>query len=184
VTRIAPEAFEGRLRDRLRGARRIAVVGIGDELRRADRLGMLAARAIDAAHRRGVRVFLAGTVPESLTAPIRRFRPDRILMIDAADLGAEPGTVALLDPGRTLATGLSTHALPLSVVAAYLQDSSGAPVTLVGIQPDLATTQATPTAAERRGLHRIVAGMTERRPRGHAAPPARRPHKTRRGRRG
>ena len=62
------------LQRRVKGARRLAVVGIGDELIPADRLGMAAAREIEARHLPGVKVFFAGTVPESITGPIRRYR--------------------------------------------------------------------------------------------------------------
>jgi hydrogenase 3 maturation protease len=157
VTPAALASFEQGLRRRLGGARRIAVLGVGDELQRADRLGMLAARAIDGLRRPGVRVFLAGTVPESFTAPIRRYRPDAVLLVDAADMGASPGSVALLGAGRLRGAGLSTHALPLSVLVAYLEATTTARVTLVGIQPDLRAEGTTVTADERRGIDRFVA---------------------------
>jgi len=125
------------LRKRLEGACRIAIVGIGDELSPVDRLGMLAAREVEPLHLPGVRVFLAGTVPESITAPLRRFHPDHVLFFDAADMGARPGTIACIGPGTIEASSLSTHALPLSVVMEFIEQDSRARVTLVGIQPDM-----------------------------------------------
>ena len=82
------------LQRRVKGARRLAVVGIGDELIPADRLGMAAAREIEARHLPGVKVFFAGTVPESITGPIRRYRPEHVLFLDAAEMGERPGTIA------------------------------------------------------------------------------------------
>ncbi len=124
------------LRRRLKEARRIAIVGVGDELLPSDRLGMVAAKKIDQLHLSHVGVFLTGTVPESVTGPVRRFRPDHTLFLDAADMGAEPGTIAVIDPQNIQAGLFSTHALPLSVVMEFLAQESGAGVTLLGIQPD------------------------------------------------
>ena len=89
------------LQRRVKGARRLAVVGIGDELIPADRLGMAAAREIEARHLPGVKVFFAGTVPESITGPIRRYRPEHVLFLDAAEMGERPGTIAVSTPGAS-----------------------------------------------------------------------------------
>ena len=123
------------LRRRLGGTHRIAVVGIGDELSRADRLGMIAAREIDRQGIPGVRVFFAGTVPENITGPLRKYRPDHVLFLDAAEMEERPGTIARIEPGQVRAGLLSTHALPLPVVMEYIERDIGAPVTLLGIQP-------------------------------------------------
>lgn len=125
------------LRQRLAGAHRIAVVGIGDENSAVDRLGMEAAREIELMHLPGVRVFFAGTVPESMTGPLREFHPDHILFLDAADMSSLPGTVAIIDPERIPKRHFSTHALPLSAVMEFLERDTGAKVTLIGIQPDV-----------------------------------------------
>jgi len=148
-----------RLRRRLRAAERIAVVGVGDELNVHDRLGMLAAREIEGLHLEGVRVFYAGTVPESVTGPIRRYKPDAVVLVDAADLGARPGTVALLEQDEVRATLLSTHTLPLSVVMDFLEKDAGTRVYLVGIQPDLDAQGFAPAAAEQAGLTRLLASV-------------------------
>ena len=125
------------LRRRVRNARRLAIVGIGDEFIPPDRLGMHAAREIKKENLPEVEVFLAGTVPESITGPLRRFRPDHVFFLDAADMGAQPGTIAVIEPERVQATLISTHVLPLTVVMDYVERETGAGVTLLGIQPNL-----------------------------------------------
>ncbi|OPX64258.1 MULTISPECIES: hydrogenase maturation protease [unclassified Methanoregula] len=122
---------------RIRGAGRLAVVGIGDELSPPDSLGMTAAREIEKHRIPGVTVFFAGTVPESITGPLRRFRPDHILFLDAADSGARPGTIAVIEPEQIQATLITTHALPLGVVMEYVGRETRAGVSLLGIQPDV-----------------------------------------------
>lgn len=156
MTYISQGGFETRLRRRLRGAKRVAVVGVGDELNVHDRLGMLAAKEIEGLHLEGIRVFHAGTVPESVTGPIRKYQPDAVVLVDAADMGARPGTVALLEKDQVRATLLTTHALPLSVVMEFLEKDTGARALLVGIQPDLDAQGFAPAGAEQAGLTRLL----------------------------
>ena len=125
------------LQRRIKDARRLAIVGIGDELIPPDRLGMFAAQEIGEQQIPGVRIFFAGTVPESITGPLRRYQPGHVLFLDAADMGARPGTIAIIGPERIQASLISTHVLPLSVVMDYIEREAGTGVTLLGIQPDL-----------------------------------------------
>jgi hydrogenase 3 maturation protease len=136
VNRVSGQDLGDSLRLRIGKASRIAIIGVGDELLPFDRLGMVAAKMIDRLHLLHVGVFFAGTVPESVTAPVRRFTPDHTIFIDAADIGAEPGTIAVID-SRSIPAGLfSSHVLPLPVVMDYLEREIGTGVTLLGIQPD------------------------------------------------
>jgi hydrogenase 3 maturation protease len=125
------------LRQRIQDAKRLAIIGIGDELVPHDRPGMWAARKMEKHHLPGVEVFLAGTVPESITGPLRRFQPDHVLFLDAADMDVPPGTIAIIEPEHVQASLISTHVLPLTVVMDYVERETGAGVTLLGIQPDL-----------------------------------------------
>ena len=125
------------LKPGIKNTRRLAIIGVGDELMPPDRLGMYAAREIGKQHLSGVRVFFAGTVPESITAPLRRYRPGHMLFLDAADMGVRPGTIAVIEPEQVQASLISTHVLPLPVVMDYVGQETGAGVTLLGIQPDL-----------------------------------------------
>ncbi len=79
---------------------------------------------------------LQAQYPESVTGPVRRFIPDHTVFLDAADMGAPPGTIAVIDPRKIQAGLFSTHVLPLSVVMEFLAQESGTGVTLLGIQPD------------------------------------------------
>jgi hydrogenase 3 maturation protease len=125
------------LQHRLQNARRIAIIGVGDELLPFDCLGMFAAREIEKLHLPILTVFFAATVPESVTAQIRRFQPDQVILIDAADMGVRPGTIAVLKPGRIQANLVSTHVLPLSLVMKFIAKDSKTRVTLLGVQPDI-----------------------------------------------
>ena len=155
------------LRGRLTGARPLAVVGIGDELNPHDRLGMLAARRIEALGLPGLKVFYGGTMPESVTAPVRRSRPAHILFIDAAVMGKSPGTLGIIEACEVHADLLITHALPLPVVMEYLEKEAKAQVTLLGIQPDLSVAEELPTREESAGLVKLTGILKEIFPRTH-----------------
>ena len=140
---------------RLQGARRIAVVGIGDELSPLDCLGMKTAREIEEMCLPGVKVVLAGLLPESMTGPLRLFRPDVVLFLDAAEMGVRPGTIAIVEPGAIMAALFSVHVLPLSVVMEFVERDLGTEVILLGIQPDTARTRA---VSPGQGILRSISG--------------------------
>jgi hydrogenase 3 maturation protease len=125
------------LHQRLKNAHRIAIIGIGDDLSPFDCLGIYAAQEIEKLNLPSVRVFLAGTVPESITAPIRRFQPDHVILLDSADLNIRPGTINVVNPGKIEGNLVSTHVLPLSEVMKFIAHDSKTRVTLLGIQPDM-----------------------------------------------
>lgn len=112
---------------------RIAVVGVGNDLRGDDAAGLLVARALPGSEVR--LVIEAGTAPENHTAALRRFRPDVVLMVDAAQMDAAPGDVRLFDLSAVDSFGASTHTLPLALVAQYLSAELGCVVLGLGIQP-------------------------------------------------
>ncbi len=129
----------------LNNSRRPAVVGIGQELRGDDAAGVLAVRILQsgaistpqgrAAPEGTLFLFEAGSLPEASAGPLRRFRPDWVIFIDAADMGEAPGTVRWIDPDQAGGFSGSTHTLPLSGFSAYLSSAIGCQVAILGIQP-------------------------------------------------
>jgi hydrogenase 3 maturation protease len=115
---------------------RIAFVGIGHELRGDDAAGVMLARAMQplAASDR-LLVIDAGAAPENCTGLLRRFRPDLVVLVDAAQLDESPGAVRWLAWQDTAGLSASTHTLPLHMLASYLTSDLGCDVALIGIQP-------------------------------------------------
>ena len=124
----------------LKGAEHIALLAVGSSLRGDDAAGLLIAEKLAATaeirklHSK-FRVFVGETAPENLTGEIRKFNPDRILIVDAADAGKQPGEVMLLNPEEIGGLSFSTHKLPLKLMVLYLQESISCAVTIIGIQP-------------------------------------------------
>ncbi len=118
-------------------APRVAVLGIGNALNGDDGAGPAAARALAeaVAGREDVLVLDSGTAPENETGALRRFAPDLVLFLDAAQMDAPPGTVRWVPFEAMSGVGASTHALPPSLLATYLRAELGCEVALLGIQP-------------------------------------------------
>ncbi len=112
---------------------KVAVVGIGNELRGDDAAGLLVARSlVGDSH---CLVIEAGTAPENHTGALRRFQPDLVLLIDAAQINQAPGEIRLFDLDAVDGFGASTHMLPLALLAQYLQVEFRCVVLGIGIQP-------------------------------------------------
>lgn len=61
--------------------------------------------------------------------------PHLVLMIDAADMGDEPGGISILAPQDARGFSASSHTLPLSVLAEYLHQQFNCQTLLCCIQP-------------------------------------------------
>lgn len=127
-----PPAWAGQLRRALRG--RVAIVGIGNELKGDDAVGPRVARSLDGCM--DARVFDAGVAPENWLGPISGCEPNTVLIIDAVELGAEPGDIELMDPAALAAGGASSHALSPAMFVGLLRERSGAEVLILAVQPE------------------------------------------------
>lgn len=113
--------------------RRVAVLGVGHELRGDDAAGLMVIRQIEPSER--VMVIEGGPAPENTTGMLRTFHPQVVILVDAAQLNCPPGTIACLSAEDLDGLSASTHTLPLDLLARYLMHELGCVVVLVGIQP-------------------------------------------------
>ncbi len=118
---------------------RIAIVGIGNVFRSDDAAGILVAHKLiesgSISDTNTILVIDAGHAPENRTADLRRFEPEIILLIDAADMDELPGTVRWIEMDEIEGMSASTHTLPLSMLAKYLMLELHCKIALLGIQP-------------------------------------------------
>jgi hydrogenase 3 maturation protease len=160
-----PEVLEHTI-ERLRGVdrpARVAIVGIGHELCGDDAAGVVAARAL---RRLGLAaehllVIDAGPAPENSTGPLRRFAPDLVLLIDAAQMGAPPGAVRWVDWRAASGLSASTHTLPCTTLGRYLVAQLGCEVALLGIQPAGTSIGARLSGVVRRSVQMLVQRLRE-----------------------
>jgi hydrogenase 3 maturation protease len=133
---------------------RVAVVGIGNELNGDDAAGVLVARALkkkqifqvgrensaglsgqQSASPGEVLVIDSGPAPENFSGPLRRFRPDIVILVDAAEMAQPAGTVAWVGWQDVDGFSGSTHILPPTVFARFLMEEIGCQMAFIGIQP-------------------------------------------------
>ncbi|MFC1761848.1 hydrogenase 3 maturation endopeptidase HyCI [Planctomycetota bacterium] len=109
------------------------ILGIGHRLKGDDGVGPFICDLIE--DRINAEVLDVGSTPENYIGPIVALKPSAILMLDAADIGQEPGSYTLL-PREGLATTLaSTHALSWQLLWDTLGQYMPMSVYFLGIQP-------------------------------------------------
>jgi hydrogenase 3 maturation protease len=140
VPPAAAETLELDLRHRL--GESVVVMGVGNPDRGDDGAGLRVAELLEEAlpcgappDGRRLTVLLAEEVPESFLGPAAAARPDTVLLVDAVDVGAAPGSVALLEPEALEGGATFTHRTPLTLVSEFLRRETGADVFLLAIQP-------------------------------------------------
>lgn len=119
------------LSKRLKG--RVFLVGIGNVLRGDDATGPVLVERL--AGKVEADLLDAGEVPESYLGRITGRRPDTIILVDAADMEAEPGTAAIIEIEDLNGKSFSSHQMSLELFMRCLQAETGADVFLLGIQP-------------------------------------------------
>ena len=128
--------FESSLKKWFSGAQRVVIAGIGNPFRRDDFVGVEIVRKLQNRVSQSVYLIEAETVPESFIAPITKFKPTHILVIDAGLLNLKPGSSKLLNHTQLMRkSAISTHLLPLRIFCDYLAETTGAKVSLLVVQP-------------------------------------------------
>ncbi|MGL4212025.1 MAG: hydrogenase maturation peptidase HycI, partial [Morganella morganii] len=78
-----------------------------------------------------------GSAPENVAHQVRALKPERLLIVDAADIGLNPGEIRIIDPDDIADMFImSTHNLPLNFLIDQLKEDIPE-VIFLGIQPDL-----------------------------------------------
>lgn len=116
-------------------ARKIAVLGVGNDLRTDDGLGLVIVNGLK--HLEGPNLLIenVGSVPEAFASNLADFGAERVIMVDAADMLKPPGHIELVTKDRIGGITLSTHRMPLSLLMQYLEDRTGAQSIVLGVQP-------------------------------------------------
>jgi len=118
---------------KLRNSRTL-IVGMGNVLKGDDGAGPFICEQLQQSDIR-VEVINAGTVPENYIQQIIKKAPRNLLIIDAIDFGAEPGTIKTFKPAQLESTVTSTHTLSPHLFVDMVGQSIKVNVYFVGIQP-------------------------------------------------
>lgn len=123
----------------IRDGAKVVFLGVGSPLRADDAVGLYVVSELMTRLTPGpeqeFRFYLGEAAPENFSGEIRTFGTTHLVIIDAAELGAAPGTMRIIEPDRIGGTGFSTHMLPLKMLTDYLVMTTGCKILILGIQP-------------------------------------------------
>jgi hydrogenase 3 maturation protease len=113
--------------------KKVLLLGVGNRLRGDDGVGSYLIKRLQ----KKVKIPLidAGDVPENYIRPIENSGADLVLVVDAADLGAEPGDIALIELSQLRNFSVSTHTANLSLLFQVIPKEKRPEALIVAIQP-------------------------------------------------
>lgn len=116
---------------------KIAILGIGNEIKGDDSLGPAIAKKLSKlfTNNEDITIFDGGTVPENYTGSIRKENPTHIILVDAVEMKEEPGHIRVVQKDEIANYNISTHAMPVSFLIKYMETTIDAEIILIGIQP-------------------------------------------------
>lgn len=113
------------------------VVGVGNELKADDGIGLQVARQLqqDGLADKDVMVIPA-EVPENYIQPIAKFRPELLVLVDSADFSGKAGEVRAIRDDEIAKVFTNTHSVPLVLFLEAIKEQSPRTRTMfIGIQP-------------------------------------------------
>jgi hydrogenase 3 maturation protease len=145
--------------NKLRGSKTV-IVGIGNTLKGDDGAGPLVCEQLRHAGV-GTELIDAGTVPENYIQPIIKKAPQNLLIIDAIDFGASPGTISIFEPEQLSSLVFSTHILSPRLFVDMVCSALKVDVYFVGIQPAQTKLGQSVSAEVSRAVQWLVHTLTE-----------------------
>jgi hydrogenase 3 maturation protease len=113
------------------------LLAVGNGMMGDDGAGALLAQMMRQSPVEGWEALNGGSTPENVLHQVRDMAPDRVLVVDASDMDAPPGTTRLISLDRLDDPFLfSTHTLPLTYLIEALKEFTPQ-VELLGIQPQV-----------------------------------------------
>lgn len=107
------------------------LMGVGNSLRGDDGIGCYIAKNF---REKNWVSLNCGTVPENFTSIIRRNKPEKLVIVDASDMGLKQGEFRIVSEEKIENVSISTHQMPLSFLINYLSNSVGK-IIFIGVQP-------------------------------------------------
>lgn len=113
------------------------ILTIGNGVMGDDAAGPLLATLLHRSPARAWRLVDGGSTPENVVHRVRAAAPDRVLVVDAAEMELAPGEVRLVDDNLIVERFITTtHNLPVSFLIESLRQTV-TEVHFLGIQPSL-----------------------------------------------
>lgn len=115
---------------------KVAVCGIGNRIRGDDGAGPEVVEALrNELDDDNILLLDCESRPESVLGEIQDFGPDKVILVDAVDLGEKPGSIGIVDIHSIKKQAMSTHKLPINMFIDFLQTKMKFKLVFIGIQP-------------------------------------------------
>lgn len=127
-----------KLLKRMKPTKRICIMGIGNYDRADDYVGGTVIELLEKkTFPDNIKLINAGPVPEAVTGVIKRFEPDYLIIIDAAHMDEEPGTIMVFSEKNVDSAHMFTpHQVSMKLYNQYLTHYLKKLKTVfIGIQP-------------------------------------------------
>jgi hydrogenase 3 maturation protease len=113
--------------------KKVLLLGVGNRLRGDDGIGSYLVKRLE--KKINIPLIDASDVPENYIGPIEASGANLVLIVDAADIGANPGEIALVDLDKIKNLGFSTHTANLSLLFMVIPQDKRPDAVLVAVQP-------------------------------------------------
>ncbi len=111
----------------------VVIACVGNELRGDDGVGPFISTLIEGSE--SVHVVNCGETPENYLGVIAGFKPEKVVVIDAAEFGGDPGEIRLVKKSEIMDGGASTHDAILTLFTDFIEHETGAQTFFLAIQP-------------------------------------------------
>jgi hydrogenase 3 maturation protease len=129
-------SLETDLQEYLKDAKRLVIVGVGNPIREDDNVGLTILQGLQGKLSCDVLLLECEMVPEGYLLDIEEFKPTNVLLVDSAVLGREPGDADLVKVTEVASfSAVSSHMLPLRLFCEYIEQSTGAKIRLLLVEP-------------------------------------------------
>lgn len=143
--------IENQVRDFLKGASSLVILGIGNDIRGDDGLGPYIIEELSLKKEeiqensdidsifdlKDLFLINGGSVPENFTSKIKSYDPSHIILIDASLMNKEPGDIEIVNKENISNVSISTHSMSLAYLIKFLELEKPFEILFIGIEPEL-----------------------------------------------
>ena len=143
--------------------KRILLLGVGNRLRGDDAVGSLLVERLQG--KVDILLIDAGDVPENYIGPIEESAAEIVLVVDATDMGAKIGDMAIFDIEQVQGMSVSTHTANLGLLFKVIPPERRPQVIMLGIQPgniEIGQGLSEPVSATLELIEEIMVSLNQR----------------------
>jgi hydrogenase 3 maturation protease len=112
------------------------IMCIGNRYGGDDAIGPYVADKLKSFENKDFGIIDCEVIPENYTSVVKKYRPEKLIIIDATKMGLLPGEIRIVPKEKIGSMHVSTHGIPLSVLITYLEPHAEN-IVLIGIEPKI-----------------------------------------------